>query len=108
MANKVVSITVDVEKATEMMDFYRAYQKVNDGEYIIFQAYYSGTTITIYQDKKFFILFGYFFVVFKRFYIIIINIFKIALHLNVIKNKILTLQEFLKCFVLIAESPCLF
>ena len=53
MANKVVSITVDVEKATEMMDFYRAYQKVNDGEYIIFQAYYSGTTITIYQDKKF-------------------------------------------------------
>ena len=52
MANKVVSITVDVEKATEMMDFYRAYQRVNDGEYIIFQAYYSGTTITIYQDKK--------------------------------------------------------
>ena len=53
MANKVVSITVDVSKATEMMDFYRAYQKVNDGEYIIFQAYYSGTTITIYQDKKY-------------------------------------------------------
>lgn len=52
MANKVVSITVDVEKATEMMDFYRSYQKVNNGEYIIFQAYYSGTTITIYQDKK--------------------------------------------------------
>ena len=52
MANKVVSITVDVNKATEMMDFYRAYQKVNTGEYIIFQAYYSGTTITIYQDKK--------------------------------------------------------
>ena len=53
MANKIVSITVDVEKATEMMDFYRAYQRVNNGEYIIFQAYYSGTTITIYQDKKF-------------------------------------------------------
>ena len=53
MANKIVSITVSVEKATEMMDFYRAYQKVNNGEYIIFQAYYSGTTITIYQDKKF-------------------------------------------------------
>ena len=52
MANKVVSITVDVNKATEMMDFYRAYQKVNDGEYIIFQASYSGTTITIYQNKK--------------------------------------------------------
>ena len=52
MANKVVSITVDVNKAVEMMDFYRPYQKVNDGEYIIFQAYYSGTTITIYQDKK--------------------------------------------------------
>ena len=52
MANKVVSITVDVEKATQMMDFYRAYQKLNNGEYIIFQALYSGTTITIYQDKK--------------------------------------------------------
>lgn len=53
MANKVVSITVDVEKATQVMDFYRSYQRVNNGEYIIFQAYYSGTTITIYQDKKF-------------------------------------------------------
>ena len=52
MANKYVSITVDVEKATAMMDFYRPYQKLNNGEYIIFQAYYSGTTITIYQDKK--------------------------------------------------------
>ena len=52
MANKVVSITVDVEKATAMMDFYRPYQRANDGEYIIFQAFYSGTTITIYQDKK--------------------------------------------------------
>ena len=52
MANKIVSITVDVNKAVEMMDFYRPYQRVNDGEYIIFQAYYSGTTITIYQDKR--------------------------------------------------------
>lgn len=52
MANRFVSITVNVEKATEMMDFYRPYQKLNNGEYIIFQAYYSGTTITIYQDKK--------------------------------------------------------
>ena len=52
MANKIVSITVDVTKATEMMDFYRAYQKINTGEYIIFQASYSGTTITIYRDKK--------------------------------------------------------
>ena len=53
MANKIVSITVDVEMAAKMMDFYRPYQKLNNGEYIIFQAYYSGTTITIYQDKKF-------------------------------------------------------
>ena len=52
MANKVVSITVDVEKATQMMDFYRPYQKINNGEYIIFQAFYSGVTITIYQSKK--------------------------------------------------------
>ena len=52
MSNQVVSITVDVNKAVEMMDFYRPYQKLNNGEYIIFQAYYSGVTITIYQDKK--------------------------------------------------------
>lgn len=52
MANNVVSITVDVNQATAMMDFYRPYQKLNNGEYIIFQAYYSGITITIYQDKK--------------------------------------------------------
>ena len=52
MASKVVSITVDVDKAVEMMDFYRPYQRVNNGEYIIFQALYSGTVITIYQDKK--------------------------------------------------------
>ena len=52
MANRFVSITVDVEKVTAMMDFYRPYQKLNNGEYIIFQAYCSGTTITIYQDKK--------------------------------------------------------
>ena len=52
MANKFVSITVDVNKAVEMMNFYRPYQRVNNGEYIIFQALYSGTVITIYQDKK--------------------------------------------------------
>ena len=52
MANRFISITVDVEKAAEMMDFYRPYQKLNNGEYVIFQAYCSGTTITIYQDKK--------------------------------------------------------
>ena len=52
MANNVVSITVDVNQATTMMDFYRPYQKLNNGEYIIFQAYYYGITITIYQDKK--------------------------------------------------------
>jgi len=52
MANKVVSISVDLEKATAMMDFYRPYQKLNDGDYILFQAFYSGVTITIYQDKK--------------------------------------------------------
>ena len=52
MASKIVSITVDVTKATEMMDFYRAYQRTSTGEYIIFQASYSGTIITIYQDKK--------------------------------------------------------
>ena len=52
MANNVVSITVDVNQATAMMDYYRPYQKLNNGEYIIFQAYYSGITITIYQDKK--------------------------------------------------------
>ena len=52
MSKQIVSISVDYQKAIEMMDFYRSYQKINNGEYIIFQALYSGITITIYQDKK--------------------------------------------------------
>ena len=52
MEKEFVSISVTSEKAKEIATFYSGYQRLNNGEYIIFQAYYSGLTITIYQNKK--------------------------------------------------------
>ena len=52
MAKEIVTIAVSKEKAEQLMSFYRPYQRVNNGEYIIFQANYSGITITVYQSKK--------------------------------------------------------
>ena len=52
MAKEIVSIALSKEKAEELMSFYRSYQRVNDGEYIVFQALYSGITITVYSNKK--------------------------------------------------------
>ena len=52
MEKEIVSISVTPEKANELIAFYSSYQRVNNGEYIVFQAYYSGINITVYQDKK--------------------------------------------------------
>ena len=52
MSKEIVSFPITNEKAIELMSFYRAYQKPNNGEYIAFQAEYSGVIITIYCDKK--------------------------------------------------------
>lgn len=52
MSQQFVSISVTQEKADEIIAFYSAYQKLNSGEYIIFQADYSGVIITVYQNKK--------------------------------------------------------
>ena len=52
MEKEFVSISVTPEKANEIIAFYLDYQKLNNGEYIVFQASYSGLTITIYQNKK--------------------------------------------------------
>ena len=52
MEKENVSIALSADKADEIMAYYLAYQKLNDGEYIIFQADYSGLIITIYRDKK--------------------------------------------------------
>ena len=52
MEKEFVSISVTPEKANEIIAFYLDYQKLNNGEYIIFQASYSGLTITVYQNKK--------------------------------------------------------
>lgn len=52
MEKENVSIPLSLEQAKEIMAYYAQYQKPNDGEYIVFQASYSGITITIYQDKK--------------------------------------------------------
>ena len=52
MNKEIVSFPITLEKAHEMMAFYLAYQVPNNGEYITFQANYSGVIITIYCDKK--------------------------------------------------------
>ena len=52
MSQQFVSISVTQEKADEIIAFYSAYQKLNNGEYIIFQAVYSGVIITVSQNKK--------------------------------------------------------
>ena len=52
MSKEIVSFPINNEKADELMSFYRAYQKPNNGEYIVFQAEYSSVIITVYCDKK--------------------------------------------------------
>ena len=52
MSKEIVSFPITSEKADELMAFYLDYQKLNNGEYIVFQADYSGVIITIYRDKK--------------------------------------------------------
>ena len=52
MEKECVSIAVSIEKANEIISFYQDYQRLNAGEYIIFQAHYSGITVTVYQSKK--------------------------------------------------------
>ena len=52
MEKEFISISVSTEKAKEIIAFYLDYQRLNNGAYIVFQAYYSGLTITVYQNKK--------------------------------------------------------
>lgn len=52
MSKEIVSFPINIEQANEIMTFYRAYEKPNNGAYILFQAEYSGVIITIYNDKK--------------------------------------------------------
>ena len=52
MEKEFVSISVAPEKADEIIAFYLDYQRLNNGAYIVFQAIYSGITITVYQNKK--------------------------------------------------------
>ena len=52
MEKEFVSISVTPIQADEIIAFYLDYQKLNNGPYIVFQASYSGLTITIYQNKK--------------------------------------------------------
>ena len=52
MAKEIVSVTLASEKVQELLSFYAAYQRPNSGDYIIFEALYSGVIITVYQDKK--------------------------------------------------------
>ena len=52
MSKEIVSFPITSEQAQEIMAFYALFQKPNNGEYITFQADFSGVIITIYCDKK--------------------------------------------------------
>ncbi len=52
MSKEIVSFPITSEQAQEIMAFYALFQKPNNGEYIAFQADFSGVIITIYHDKK--------------------------------------------------------
>ena len=52
MEKEIVSFNITLEQRDEIIAFYSNYQRFNNGEYIAFQADYSGVIITIYCDKK--------------------------------------------------------
>ncbi len=52
MAKEIVSFPISKQNADELVEYYFNYRKENNGEYIIFQANFSGIVITIYRDKK--------------------------------------------------------
>lgn len=52
MEKEIVSISVSLIKAGFIRSFYAQYERPNNGEYIVFQAEYSGIIITVYQNKK--------------------------------------------------------
>ena len=52
MSKEIVSFPITNTQAKEIMAFYALFQKPNNGEYIVFQADFSGVVITIYCDKK--------------------------------------------------------
>ena len=52
MNKEIVSFNITLEQSNDIIAHYLSYQKLNNGEYIVFQADYSGVIITIYRDKK--------------------------------------------------------
>ncbi len=52
MNKEIVSFNITLEQSNDIIAHYLDYQKLNNGEYIVFQAEYSGVIITIYRDKK--------------------------------------------------------
>lgn len=52
MNKEIVSFNITSEQSNDIIAHYLSYQKLNNGEYIVFQAEYSGVIITIYRDKK--------------------------------------------------------
>lgn len=52
MNKEIVSFNITLDQSNDIIAHYLSYQKLNNGEYIVFQAEYSGVIITIYRDKK--------------------------------------------------------
>ncbi|HHT66739.1 MAG TPA: ribonuclease HIII [Erysipelotrichaceae bacterium] len=52
MSKETVSFAISKEQVDEIIEYYQTYQRLNDGEYIVFQAIFNQVVITIYENKK--------------------------------------------------------
>lgn len=52
MNKETISFAVTNEQVAEIIAFYDRYQRINNGEYIVFQADYNQILITIYKNNK--------------------------------------------------------
>ena len=52
MNKETISFAITNEQVAEIIAFYDRYQRINNGEYIVFQADYNQILITIYKNNK--------------------------------------------------------
>lgn len=52
MIKETISFTISNQQVDEIIGHYKDYQRLNDGQYIIFQAIFNQVIITIYEDNK--------------------------------------------------------
>ncbi|NLB48272.1 MAG: ribonuclease HIII [Erysipelotrichia bacterium] len=52
MNKEIISFAISATEARDITTFYQSYQRLNRGDYIVFQAAYQRVIITIYENKK--------------------------------------------------------